>query len=83
MSTSTDKPRLSRKEAARYLGTLGIRISPQRLANMAANGNAGAGPTFTRIGWSQVFYEREDLDTWARMRMRRISDPRRPPAAPG
>ncbi len=77
-----DKLRLSRKEAARFLVTLGVKITPKTLTNMAANSNAGGGPPFTRVGWTQVFYEREDLETWARMRMRRVSDPRRPPMAP-
>ena len=63
---------MSRKEAARYLGTLGMTVAPHTLACWASNNNAGRGPTFIRIGWSQVRYRKSDLDAWARSRMREV-----------
>jgi hypothetical protein len=56
---------LSRKEAAIYLSSIGCRISPRTLANLAANNNAGKGPPFKRFRWKLVQYRRLDLDTWA------------------
>jgi hypothetical protein len=55
--------KFDRKEAARYLTTRGHRISPQTLANLAANNNAGGGPGFTHVG-KHAFYDRRDLDAW-------------------
>jgi hypothetical protein len=57
---------LSRKEAAIYLSSIGCRISPRTLANLAANNNAGKGPPFKRFRWKLVQYRREDLDAWAK-----------------
>lgn len=69
--TATE-PLLSRKEAAAYLTKLGYTISPQTLAHMAANNNARKGPSFIKIGWSQVKYRRSALDTWAKAQMKEI-----------
>ena len=63
---------LSRKEAARYLVSLGYTIAPQTLAEMASNNNAGKGPKFIKFGWSQVKYRRSELDAWAKSRMREV-----------
>lgn len=68
----TEKDKLSRKEAARYLTEIGYRIAPQTLANMAQNNNQGSGPPFTRCGWASVFYLRADLKAWARERMTHV-----------
>jgi hypothetical protein len=60
-----DKDHLSRKEAALFLTRIGYRISYQRLAQLACNGNALKGPLFTRYGWKTVSYARIDLIQWA------------------
>lgn len=57
---------LSRKEAARYLESIGCPISVRSLETRAANGNEGRGPAFTRIGWKTVRYRKADLDGWAK-----------------
>lgn len=61
--------KLSRKEAARYLTSLGYRIAPKTLANLAANNNARKGPPFIRYGWTSVVYDRGALETWVRERV--------------
>jgi hypothetical protein len=73
---------LTRKEAARFLSNqCDHPISPQTLANMACNNNAGDGPPFYRTGsrktrWGSgpngVFYKVEDLRAWAQGRVQRI-----------
>ena len=69
-----DADLLSRKEAAKYLSSIGCPISVQTLANMAANRNVGKGPSFTRFGWKTVRYRRMDLDSWAQSRpMERVA----------
>lgn len=67
-----EKDWLSRKEAAIYLTRLGCKIAPQTLAKYASNQNARRGPSYTRVGWKMVQYRREDLETWARLRMVRV-----------
>lgn len=62
----------SRKEAASYLISLGIMISPQTLANMAIDDNSGGGPPFYRYGWKCVFYKKSDLDAWVATKVKRI-----------
>jgi hypothetical protein len=57
---------LSRKEAAIYLSSIGCRISPRTLDNLAANNNAGKGPPFKRFRWNRVQYMRVNLDAWAK-----------------
>lgn len=75
LASSRAKPQkdwLSRKEAAIYLTSIGCRIAPKTLENLAANNNAGKGPAFTRNGWKMVQYKRGDLDLWAAARMTRV-----------
>jgi hypothetical protein len=66
------EPLLNRKEAARYLCSLGYTIRHTTLAIMASNNNAGKGPPFLKFGWSQVKYRRSELDAWAHSRMREV-----------
>lgn len=63
---------LSRKEAAIFLNKIGCPVSPQTLATMAANNNAGAGPPYTRYRWKNVRYLKADLIAWANKEMVRI-----------
>lgn len=63
----------SRKEAARYLATLGYQVAPQTLANMASNNNAGHGPPFVRFRWRLTQYRRIDLDAWAKQQMQPVA----------
>lgn len=60
---------LKRREAAAYLGSIGYTISAQTLAHKAVRGD---GPSFIRIGWSQVKYRRSALDAWAKSQMEEI-----------
>lgn len=69
---SQPEPLLTRKEAARYLNSIGYQIAPQTLARMASNNNEGKGPPFIKIGWAQVKYRRSELDVWAKSRMREV-----------
>jgi hypothetical protein len=63
---------LTRKQAALYLHKIGCPIGEGALGNMAANNNAGAGPSFTRVGWRHVRYTKADLDVWAAKRTVRV-----------
>jgi len=63
---------LTRKQAANYLISIGCAISEGTLTNMAANNNAGKGPSFTRVSWKIVRYNRADLDKWAAARCVRV-----------
>lgn len=63
---------LSRKEAARYLESIGCPVSVRTLETRAVNNNEGRGPPFTRIGWKTVRYKREDLDRWAKKEAVRV-----------
>lgn len=63
---------LSRKEAARYLESIGCPVSVRSLETRAANNNEGRGPSFTRVGWKTVRYRRDDLDRWAKAEARRV-----------
>ena len=54
---------LSRKEAARFLTSLGCPISSKTLANLASKNNAMGGPSFTRVRQS-VRYDTADLRAW-------------------
>ena len=69
---TADAEWLTRKEAAKYLATLGCPMSPKTLANLAANGNAGKGPPFTRARWTIARYTKGDLEAWAESQMRRV-----------
>ena len=72
MDKMQQEPMLNRKEAARYLCSIGYQIAPGTLAIMASNNNAGKGPPFIKIGWSQVKYRKRELDAWAKSRMREV-----------
>lgn len=63
---------LTRKQAAAYLATLGYPLSPDYLANLASNDNAGKGPPFIRIGWQTVRYSKVDLKAWFDARAVRV-----------
>lgn len=63
---------LNRKEAARYLTSLGFPITAKTLANKAANRNGGKGPPFTQLGWRTVVYSKKDLEEWARKQATRV-----------
>lgn len=57
-------PWLTRKQASQFLASMGCPISPQTLANMAANNNALQGPSFRRTKQRIVRYHRDDLKAW-------------------
>jgi hypothetical protein len=59
------KPWLTRKAAALYLESVGCPISPQTLANLAANNNARKGPPFKKVRQRIVRYHVSDLQAWA------------------
>ena len=63
---------LNRKQASEYLGRVGCPVAPQTLANMAANGNSGGGPPYTKIARKIVRYHRDDLREWANQNARRV-----------
>lgn len=63
---------LTRKEAATYLTSIGVPVSPGLLADKACNKNAGKGPPYTVFGWKTVRYDKVDLDAWAKTVTRRV-----------
>jgi hypothetical protein len=67
-----NKEYLDRKECAIHLASLGIKIAPKTLANLASNANAGEGPPFTRTRWSRVYYKRTEAEQWAKAQVERI-----------
>lgn len=71
---TTEPEWLSRKRAASYLTARGYPISPQTLARLASNENAGKGPPFYRDPDAKrlTTYRREDLDAWREKRMVRV-----------
>ena len=73
-ATQSPAPKwLSRKEASRFLETLGCPISPGSLTNFAANGNARGGPPYYKVGKRVVRYHPDDLTAWAKARTLRIA----------
>ena len=60
-----EKEWLNRKEASKFLTSLGCPIAPQTLAKYASNNNAGKGPPFTRFRWNRVSYHKTELRLWA------------------
>lgn len=64
MIDTVQKQYFSRKEAARYLTSIGHSIAFATLAKLATNNNAKRGPRFTRFS-NKTVYTREDLDRWA------------------
>ena len=70
---ASDLDWLTRKEAAKFLATLGCGVSAKTLANLAANGNAMRGPPFTQTRWKHVRYRRGDLSAWAAEQSRRVT----------
>lgn len=63
-----DKEYLSRKEASTFLQSIGCPMTPQRLAKLAVNNNAGGGPPYDRYGWRTLVYSRKELAAWAAKR---------------
>ena len=63
---------LSRKEAARYLESIGCPVSARSLEKRASNDNEGRGPAFYRIGWRMVRYRKADLEAWAKAQVVRV-----------
>ncbi|MCR6631029.1 MAG: hypothetical protein NVV74_13835 [Magnetospirillum sp.] len=61
----SEKIYLSRKEASRFLASLGLSIAPSTLAKYAT---VGGGPKFRRFG-RQVKYLPADLIPWAETRL--------------
>lgn len=68
-----DKEWLSRKEAAVFLQLHGCPITPNTLANLAANNNAGKGPAFTKYRAKFVRYKRDSLLDWARLQITAVA----------
>jgi hypothetical protein len=64
----SEKIYLSRKEASRFLASLGLSVAPSTLAKYAT---VGGGPRFRHFG-RQVKYLMSDLIAWA---MARLSGP--------
>lgn len=64
---------LSRKEVAQLLATLGYRVSPERLSNMANNNNAGNGPPYFRFGPKTIRYREDEVRAWLEKRMERVA----------
>jgi hypothetical protein len=69
---STNQVWFNRKEAARYLASIGCPVSANTLERMACNNNAGGGPAYTRIRWKIVQYAKADLDDWAKKQLVRV-----------
>lgn len=70
---ASDDDLLCRKDASKYLETLGCAISAKTMANLASNNNAGRGPPFTRFRWRIVRYRRRDLKAWAEKEGERVA----------
>lgn len=66
------KEHFTRKEAVRYLGSIGCPISLRTLENMATDSTRAKGPPFTKFSWGAVRYSRGDLDKWAAANTRRV-----------
>lgn len=71
MSASKPDEWLKRKDAARYLGSLGYTISPGRLGNLGLHNNRDGGPPFTRFNQKSVRYNVQDLRAWLEARSKR------------
>lgn len=69
MIDTAQKQYFSRKEAARYLTSIGRPIAFVTLSNLASNENARHGPRFTKFS-NKTVYLKEDLDRWAKERGR-------------
>jgi hypothetical protein len=64
---------LNRKDASKYLHSIGCPVSPKTLANLASNNNEGKGPPFVRFRWNRVSYRRIELKLWADCESERIA----------
>ena len=70
-----DDDLLTREQAAAYLQRLGCKTSPNTLAIMAMDNNAGGGPPhqiYKNKRKHFVRYKRTDLDAWAAKKIRRV-----------
>lgn len=56
---------LTRKEAARFLATLGVPVSPHTLERWAAHNNKAGGPPFRKSRTKIIRYLKDDLRSWA------------------
>ncbi len=63
---------LTRKEAANFLSSIGCPVTTTTLARLASNENAGKGPSFSRVRWRIVRYQKTDLRAWAAKQVVRI-----------
>lgn len=63
---------VSRKQAARFLASLGVPVSPRTLEKWAAKNNAGGGPPFIRLKTKIVRYLKSDLQSWVQREVTRI-----------
>lgn len=70
--TYDDEEWLSRKEAARFLASIGCPVAATTLSHRAARRNSGNGPPFTRTGHRTVRYQVRDLRTWAQSAASRV-----------
>lgn len=66
----TDKPYLTRAEAAEYITCMGAQTSKNTLQKFAT---VGGGPVYRRFG-NKALYTRPDLDAWI---AEKLSPPRR------
>jgi hypothetical protein len=64
---------LNRKEAAAYLGSIGVPVSARTLEKLACNNNAGKGPPFSRVRWKLVRYQIAHLEAWAKRQTVKVS----------
>lgn len=68
----TPNPYIGRKEAARYLTSIGCPIHWRTLANMACGDSPTKGPVFYKTAWGRVYYLKNDLTEWAKNQVKRI-----------
>lgn len=73
MSDSEKAVWLTRKEACQFLASLGYRVSPERLANLAMNNNAAGGPPFCRYGAKVIRYEQSKVRKWLEQRTEHVA----------
>jgi hypothetical protein len=67
-----NSPYLSRKQAAAYLRSQGIAVSPGTLAQWGLKKRQGEGPPYKRFKNGLALYTREDLDEWRDKNLRPV-----------